>query len=142
MALQYQAQRSFKATRRSLETTCKGSGFALARTALVALALSACGGAGGTGDAVDLETRSDNLFAFGQPEVFKYISALPTLSTGTGDGAMCTPDGGTHSKIIFTRDTSNFIQGIAASSVPRVRGASMAAQAPLGSSAAAPHAAS
>jgi hypothetical protein len=60
----------------------------------------------------DFATRSEAIVsAIGGME-FKYLTAIPALSTGVGDPAMCTPNLG-HSDITFTRDSSNAIQGIA-----------------------------
>lgn len=94
------------------------SSLARAGMALSALLmLAACSGEdvgfeGAADEIVETESHSDALFAYNQPQVFKYFGAIPALSNDVGDGAMCTPANVGHSKIIFTRDTSNYIQGI------------------------------
>ena len=63
----------------------------------------------------DVETRNGQIVAIdpeNQPAEFKYLSPVSIpLSTGTGDPGWCTPSA-PHSKVIFTRDTSGFIQGL------------------------------
>ncbi len=62
----------------------------------------------------DVETRSGRIVGTDpyDPTEFKYFSPVNIpLSTGTGDPGWCTPQA-PHSKIMFTRDTSNFIQGL------------------------------
>jgi hypothetical protein len=76
---------------------------------LVALGTTSACSAPAEGDA-DVDTRGDALVGLYDPWEFKSFGLVPALSTGQGDPAMCTPNG-SHSKVIFTRDTSNFIQG-------------------------------
>jgi len=75
-----------------------------------------CGAPEDSGDqSADVETRTDEIVTINplaQPDEFKYVSPIAPLSTGTGDPAFCTPHA-PHSMIMFTRDTSNFIQGMA-----------------------------
>jgi len=62
------------------------------------------------GDSAEVETVTDEIVAVEQPWEFKNFATITSPSNGVGDPAFCTPNGA-HSKIMFTRDTSNFIQG-------------------------------
>ena len=82
-----------------------------ALAALVALgSLFGCVGAEEGDDPADLETTTSQIVAVTQPWEFKNLSPITSPSGATGDPGFCTPNGA-HSKIIFTRDTSGFIQG-------------------------------
>lgn len=98
------------------------SNLTFTKTAATALlSLTACSGegawaqAGGAqlsdGEIVETATQSEALFNYAMTEEFKTIAPVTALATDVGDPGICTPEGA-HSKIIFTRDTSNFIQGI------------------------------
>ena len=98
--------RALLSSRTVLNVFRKGSALA----GLVAVgALFGCGDLE-EGESADFETRADEIVAVTQPREFKNFSPITSPSNGVGDPAFCTPNGA-HSKIMFTRDTSSFIQG-------------------------------
>jgi hypothetical protein len=67
-------------------------------------------------DSEQLATRSSDLEVLGGGEAFEYVAfSFPQPPNGVVDPTMCTlqPPSGGHSKLIFSQDSSNFIQGAA-----------------------------
>jgi hypothetical protein len=85
---------------------------ALRRTSRLFAALIALGalGACGAPSEFDEDVASRTDYFVGNNGDFKYLGAIQPLATGVGDPSMCTPNGA-HSKVIFTRDTSGYVQG-------------------------------
>ncbi len=78
------------------------------------LALNATIACGAPSEDVDSEqngSRSDPFVTIGPNDnEFKNLSPIAQPPNGTGDPGFCTPNGA-HSKIIFSRDTTGFVQG-------------------------------